>query len=89
MASALGACLLLRVLARLESEAEEGARRKDLAAKFEGLGVGTWGLGTSGQGQGAAAKGVSASPLSSHKPAPPFRSPHLSPCSIPYSLLCL
>ncbi|XP_023375936.1 transient receptor potential cation channel subfamily M member 4 [Pteropus vampyrus] len=40
VASALGACLLLRVLARLESEAEEGARRKDLAAKFEGLGVG-------------------------------------------------
>lgn len=41
VASALGACMLLRVLARLESEAEEAARRKDLAAKFEGLGVGT------------------------------------------------
>nr|XP_031537879.1 transient receptor potential cation channel subfamily M member 4 isoform X3 [Vicugna pacos] len=39
VASALGACLLLRVLARLETEAEEVARRKDLAAKFEGLGV--------------------------------------------------
>nr|KAF6412089.1 transient receptor potential cation channel subfamily M member 4 [Rousettus aegyptiacus] len=43
VASALGACLLLRVLARLESEAEEGARRKDLAAKFEGLGVDLFG----------------------------------------------
>ncbi|KAM7058607.1 transient receptor potential cation channel subfamily M member 4 [Molossus nigricans] len=37
VASALGACLLLRVLARLDSEAEEATRRKDLAAKFEGL----------------------------------------------------
>ncbi|XP_039104187.1 transient receptor potential cation channel subfamily M member 4 isoform X2 [Hyaena hyaena] len=43
VASALGACLLLRVLARLESEAEEAARRKDLAAKFEGLGVDLFG----------------------------------------------
>ncbi|KAG8521402.1 Transient receptor potential cation channel subfamily M member 4 [Galemys pyrenaicus] len=43
VASALGACLLLRVLARLESEAEEAARRKDLAAKFEGLSVGLFG----------------------------------------------
>ncbi|XP_012589143.1 PREDICTED: transient receptor potential cation channel subfamily M member 4 [Condylura cristata] len=43
VASALGACLLLRVLARLEAEAEEAARRKDLAAKFEGLGVGLFG----------------------------------------------
>ncbi|XP_039724439.1 transient receptor potential cation channel subfamily M member 4 isoform X1 [Pteropus medius] len=43
VASALGACLLLRVLARLESEAEEGARRKELAAKFEGLGVDLFG----------------------------------------------
>lgn len=84
MASALGACLLLRVLARLESEAEEGARRKDLAAKFEGLGVGTWGLGAWGQGQGAAAKRMSVSPLSSHNPAPPFQSPHLSPRNTPY-----
>ncbi|XP_076987311.1 transient receptor potential cation channel subfamily M member 4 isoform X3 [Tamandua tetradactyla] len=44
VASALGACLLLRVLARLESEAEEAERRKDLAAKFEGLGVDLFGL---------------------------------------------
>ncbi|XP_006868464.1 PREDICTED: transient receptor potential cation channel subfamily M member 4 [Chrysochloris asiatica] len=43
VASALGACLLLRVLARTESEAEEEERRKDLAAKFEGLGVGLFG----------------------------------------------
>uniref|UniRef100_A0A8C0NUY5 Transient receptor potential cation channel subfamily M member 4 n=2 Tax=Canis lupus familiaris TaxID=9615 RepID=A0A8C0NUY5_CANLF len=43
VASALGACMLLRVLARLESEAEEAARRKDLAAKFEGLGVDLFG----------------------------------------------
>ncbi|XP_070258102.1 LOW QUALITY PROTEIN: transient receptor potential cation channel subfamily M member 4 [Myotis yumanensis] len=43
VASALGACLLLRVLARLESEAEEAARRKELAAKFEGLGVDLFG----------------------------------------------
>ncbi|XP_034842854.1 transient receptor potential cation channel subfamily M member 4 [Mirounga angustirostris] len=43
VASALGACLLLRVLARLESEAEEAARRKDLAAKFEGLGADLFG----------------------------------------------
>ncbi|KAM5209413.1 transient receptor potential cation channel subfamily M member 4 isoform 3-T5 [Hipposideros larvatus] len=43
VASALGACLLLRVLARLEYEAEEAARRKDLAAKFEGLGVDLFG----------------------------------------------
>ncbi|XP_021571284.1 transient receptor potential cation channel subfamily M member 4 [Carlito syrichta] len=43
VASALGACLLLRVLARLESEAEEAARRKDLAAKFEGMGVDLFG----------------------------------------------
>ncbi|XP_060030125.1 transient receptor potential cation channel subfamily M member 4 isoform X2 [Erinaceus europaeus] len=43
VASALGACLLLRVLARLESEAEEAARRKDLATKFEGLGADLFG----------------------------------------------
>ncbi|XP_055991943.1 transient receptor potential cation channel subfamily M member 4 [Sorex fumeus] len=43
VASALGACLLLRVLARLEAEAEEAARRKDLAVKFEGLGVDLFG----------------------------------------------
>ncbi|XP_021537037.1 transient receptor potential cation channel subfamily M member 4 isoform X1 [Neomonachus schauinslandi] len=43
VASALGACLLLRVLARLEPEAEEAARRKDLAAKFEGLGADLFG----------------------------------------------
>ncbi|XP_075392654.1 transient receptor potential cation channel subfamily M member 4 isoform X2 [Tenrec ecaudatus] len=43
VASALGACLLLRVLARAESEAEEAERRKDLAAKFEGLAVGLFG----------------------------------------------
>lgn len=48
MASALGASLLLRVLGRLETEAEEAARRKDLAAKFEGLGVGAWGPGAWG-----------------------------------------
>lgn len=42
--------MLLRVLARLESEAEEAARRKELAAKFEGLGVGTWGKRTWGVG---------------------------------------
>lgn len=48
MASALGACLLLRVLARLETEAQEAARRKELAAKFEGLGVGAWGMGAGG-----------------------------------------
>ncbi|KAM4825486.1 transient receptor potential cation channel subfamily M member 4 isoform 2-T2 [Thomomys bottae] len=39
VASALGACLLLRVMARLEPEAEEAARRKDLATKFEGMSV--------------------------------------------------
>ncbi|XP_058136545.1 transient receptor potential cation channel subfamily M member 4 isoform X3 [Dasypus novemcinctus] len=44
VASALGACLLLRVLARLEFEAEEAERRKDLAAKFEGLGVDLFGV---------------------------------------------
>ncbi|KAF5925926.1 hypothetical protein HPG69_000417 [Diceros bicornis minor] len=43
VASALGACLLLRMLARLETEAEEAARRKELAAKFEGLGVDLFG----------------------------------------------
>ncbi|KAM9632313.1 transient receptor potential cation channel subfamily M member 4 [Trichechus inunguis] len=43
VASALGASLLLRVLARMDSEAEEAERRKDLAAKFEGLGVGLFG----------------------------------------------
>uniref|UniRef100_A0A8D1ZJM1 Transient receptor potential cation channel subfamily M member 4 n=1 Tax=Sus scrofa TaxID=9823 RepID=A0A8D1ZJM1_PIG len=43
VASALGACLLLRVLARLETEADEAAKRKDLAAKFEGLGVDLFG----------------------------------------------
>ncbi|EPQ15976.1 Transient receptor potential cation channel subfamily M member 4 [Myotis brandtii] len=43
VASALGACLLLRVLARLESEAEEGGSGKELAAKFEGLGVDLFG----------------------------------------------
>ncbi|KAM9755682.1 transient receptor potential cation channel subfamily M member 4 isoform 5-T5 [Dama dama] len=43
VASALGASLLLRVLGRLETEAEEAARRKDLAAKFEGLGVDLFG----------------------------------------------
>uniref|UniRef100_A0A8C6APH4 Transient receptor potential cation channel subfamily M member 4 n=1 Tax=Monodon monoceros TaxID=40151 RepID=A0A8C6APH4_MONMO len=43
VASALGACLLLRVLGRLEAETEEAARRKDLAAKFEGLGVDLFG----------------------------------------------
>ncbi|XP_069857104.1 transient receptor potential cation channel subfamily M member 4 isoform X2 [Dipodomys merriami] len=40
VASALGACLLLRVMARLEPEAEEEARRKDLATKFEGMSAG-------------------------------------------------
>lgn len=40
--------MLLRVLARLEPEAEEAARRKELAAKFEGLGVGAWGKGAWG-----------------------------------------
>lgn len=40
--------MLLRVLGRLETEAEEAARRKDLAAKFEGLGVGAWGPGAWG-----------------------------------------
>ncbi|KAM5236219.1 transient receptor potential cation channel subfamily M member 4 [Ctenodactylus gundi] len=39
VSSALGACLLLRVMARLEPEAEEAARRKELAAKFEGMSV--------------------------------------------------
>ncbi|XP_061029118.1 transient receptor potential cation channel subfamily M member 4 isoform X6 [Eubalaena glacialis] len=43
VALALGACLLLRVLGRLETEAEEAARRKDLAAKFEGLAVDLFG----------------------------------------------
>ncbi|XP_062033152.1 transient receptor potential cation channel subfamily M member 4 isoform X1 [Lepus europaeus] len=43
VASALGACLLLRVMARQEPEAEEAARRKDLAIKFEGLGVDLFG----------------------------------------------
>uniref|UniRef100_A0A8C9DEH3 Transient receptor potential cation channel subfamily M member 4 n=1 Tax=Prolemur simus TaxID=1328070 RepID=A0A8C9DEH3_PROSS len=43
VASALGACLLLRVLARLESEAEEAAKRKDLATKFEGMAVDLFG----------------------------------------------
>uniref|UniRef100_A0A6I8P005 Transient receptor potential cation channel subfamily M member 4 n=1 Tax=Ornithorhynchus anatinus TaxID=9258 RepID=A0A6I8P005_ORNAN len=40
VASALGSCLLLRVLARQEAEAEEAAKRKELAARFEGLAVG-------------------------------------------------
>ncbi|XP_052568422.1 transient receptor potential cation channel subfamily M member 4 isoform X5 [Peromyscus californicus insignis] len=43
VASALGACLLLRVMARLEWEAEEAARRKDLAAKFESMSVDLFG----------------------------------------------
>ncbi|KAM5134150.1 transient receptor potential cation channel subfamily M member 4 isoform 1-T1 [Callospermophilus lateralis] len=43
VASALGACLLLRVMARLEPEAEEAARRKDLAVKFEGMAVDVFG----------------------------------------------
>uniref|UniRef100_A0A8B9XW19 Transient receptor potential cation channel subfamily M member 4 n=1 Tax=Bos mutus grunniens TaxID=30521 RepID=A0A8B9XW19_BOSMU len=51
VASALGASLLLRVLGRLETEAEEAARRKELA-KFEGWvlwGMGAW--GTTGSSQ--------------------------------------
>lgn len=48
MASALGACLLLRVMARLEWEAEEATRRKDLAAKFESMSVGVFGRGIVG-----------------------------------------
>lgn len=48
MASALGACLLLRVMSRLEWEAEEAARRKDLAAKFESMSVGVLGRGIVG-----------------------------------------
>uniref|UniRef100_A0A8C9GT90 Transient receptor potential cation channel subfamily M member 4 n=1 Tax=Piliocolobus tephrosceles TaxID=591936 RepID=A0A8C9GT90_9PRIM len=43
VSSALGACLLLRVMARLEPDAEEAARRKDLAVKFEGMGVDLFG----------------------------------------------
>ncbi|XP_037584413.1 transient receptor potential cation channel subfamily M member 4 isoform X2 [Cebus imitator] len=43
VSSALGACLLLRVMARLEPDAEEAARRKDLATKFEGMGVDLYG----------------------------------------------
>ncbi|KFO26221.1 Transient receptor potential cation channel subfamily M member 4 [Fukomys damarensis] len=43
VSSALGACLLLRVMARLETEAEEVARRKELAAKFESMGVDLFG----------------------------------------------
>uniref|UniRef100_U3BL50 Transient receptor potential cation channel subfamily M member 4 isoform 1 n=1 Tax=Callithrix jacchus TaxID=9483 RepID=U3BL50_CALJA len=43
VSSALGACLLLRVMARLEPDAEEAARRKDLAIKFEGMGVDLYG----------------------------------------------
>nr|XP_020042541.1 transient receptor potential cation channel subfamily M member 4 [Castor canadensis] len=43
VSSALGACLLLRVMARMEPEAEEAARRKDLAAKFEGMSVDLFG----------------------------------------------
>uniref|UniRef100_A0A2I2ZTW8 Transient receptor potential cation channel subfamily M member 4 n=1 Tax=Gorilla gorilla gorilla TaxID=9595 RepID=A0A2I2ZTW8_GORGO len=43
VSSALGACLLLRVMARLEPDAEEAARRKDLAFKFEGMGVDLFG----------------------------------------------
>ncbi|KAK7801016.1 hypothetical protein U0070_012073 [Myodes glareolus] len=43
VASALGACLLLRVMARLEWEAEEATRRKDLAAKFESMSVDLFG----------------------------------------------
>ncbi|EHB06264.1 Transient receptor potential cation channel subfamily M member 4 [Heterocephalus glaber] len=43
VSSALGACLLLRVMARLEAEAEEAARRKELAAKFESMGVDLFG----------------------------------------------
>lgn len=55
------------MLARLESEAEEAARRKDLAAKFEGLGVGAWGVAAWVQGQGTATKWMCASSLhSSH-----------------------
>ncbi|XP_056652733.1 transient receptor potential cation channel subfamily M member 4 isoform X2 [Monodelphis domestica] len=40
VASALGSCFLLRVLARLETEADEAAKRKELAARFEGLAMG-------------------------------------------------
>ncbi|GAB1292064.1 Transient receptor potential cation channel subfamily M member 4 [Apodemus speciosus] len=43
VASALGACLLLRVMARLEWEAEEAARRKELAATFESMSVDLFG----------------------------------------------
>ncbi|XP_051005636.1 transient receptor potential cation channel subfamily M member 4 [Acomys russatus] len=43
VASALGACLLLRVMARQEWEAEEASRRKDLAAKFESMSVDLFG----------------------------------------------
>uniref|UniRef100_H0WBS3 Transient receptor potential cation channel subfamily M member 4 n=1 Tax=Cavia porcellus TaxID=10141 RepID=H0WBS3_CAVPO len=43
VSSALGACLLLRVMARQEAEAEEAARRKELAAKFESMGVDLFG----------------------------------------------
>ncbi|XP_044523039.1 transient receptor potential cation channel subfamily M member 4 [Gracilinanus agilis] len=40
VASALGSCFLLRVLARLETEADEAAKRKELAVRFEGLAMG-------------------------------------------------
>ena len=94
MASALGACLLLRVLARLEPEAEEAARRKDLAAKFEGLGVGASGTRAWGRGQGAALRGVRIPPtpprtalrLPLQSPRP---SPHTAPSLLLFPHLCL
>lgn len=69
VSSALGACLLLRVMARLEPDAEEAARRKDLAIKFEGMGVGAWSM-VPGSRDGGCRRGECASLHSSHIPAP-------------------
>ena len=83
VASALGASLLLRVLGRLETEAEEAARRKDLAAKFEGLGVGVWGMGAWGHYREQPGRGVVSLPLPSLVILPlPLQSPHLFPPTV-------
>lgn len=89
MASALGACLLLRVLARLESEAEEAARRKDLAAKFEGLGVGASGTRAWGRGQGAASPPLLLSQPGAFPFSPLLLTPHTAPSLLLFPHLCL
>lgn len=71
--------MLLRVLARLDSEAEEAARRKELAAKFEGLSAGAWGEGTGGRDAGLPLRGPCACPHPSRNSPRSLPSPSCLP----------